>query len=254
MEAEMSVLGKTVMITGASRGIGEASAQAFAQAGANVVLLARGQDAIAKIAGDIGEGAMAIACDVSQFQEVQAAVAAAESRFGPVDVLINNAGALLPIDHIATSDPEDWGRVVDINLKGVYHGVRAVLPSMLERSAGTILNLSSGAAYSAVEAWSHYCASKAGALMLTRSIDHEYREKGIRALGLSPGTVATEMQRHIKASGINPVSRMNWSEHIPPEWPAKALLWMCEAESDEYLGVDIMLRDDDIRARLGLVP
>ncbi len=249
----MSVLGKTVMITGASRGIGEASAHAFAQAGANVVLLARGQDAIAKIADDIGEAAMAIACDVSRFQEVQAAVASAESAFAPVDVLVNNAGALLPIDHIATSDPEGWGRVIDINLKGVYHCVRAVLPSMLERRAGTILNLSSGAAYGPIEAWSHYCASKAGALMLTRSIDQEYGDQGIRALGLSPGTVATEMQRHIKASGINPVSQMEWSDHIPPEWPAKALLWMCEADADAFLGEDIMLRDEDIRARLGLV-
>ncbi|MEK6217007.1 MAG: SDR family oxidoreductase [Boseongicola sp.] len=249
----MSVLGETVMITGASRGIGEAAAHAFAHAGANVVLLARGQDAVAKIARDIGEAAMAIACDVSQFQEVQAAVACAESRFGPVDILINNAGALLPIDHIATSDPEGWGRVIDVNLKGVYHCVRAVLPSMLERAAGTILNLSSGAAYSPVEAWSHYCASKAGALMLTRSIDQEYRDKGIRALGLSPGTVATEMQGDIKASGINPVSRLEWSDHVPPEWPAKALLWMCGAEADAFLGEDIILRDEDIRARLGLV-
>jgi len=248
----MSVHGKTVIITGASRGIGEASAHSFAAAGANVVLLARGRDAIARVAGEIGETALSIPCDVSRYSEVRAAVAAAEGAFGAVDVLINNAGALLPVDHIATSDPDAWGRVVDINLKGVYHGVRAVLPTMLERGRGTILNLSSGAAYGPTEAWSHYCASKAGALMLTRSIDKEYRSQGIRALGLSPGTVATEMQRDIKASGINRVSRMDWSEHIPPEWPAKALLWMCGPEAEEFLGEDIKLRDEDIRAQLGL--
>ncbi len=248
----MSVHGKTVMITGASRGIGEASARAFSSAGANVVLLARGQDAIARIAGEIGPSALAIPCDVSRFLEVQTAVMAAEDAFGSVDILINNAGVVAPVDHISTSDPDAWSHVIDVNLKGVYYGVRAVLPGMLERGAGTILNLSSGAAYGPVEAWSHYCASKAGVFMLTRSIDKEYRDQGIRALGLSPGTVATEMQREIKASGINPVSRLEWSDHIPPEWPAKALLWMCGSEADEFLGADITLRDESIRARLGL--
>ena len=249
----MSVHGKTVMITGASRGIGEAAARAFANAGANVALLARGQDDIARIAGEIGKTALAIPCDVTRYQELLTAVTAAADAYGPVDVLINNAGAVTPVDHIATSDPEAWGHVIDINLKGTYHGVRAVLPSMLERGGGTILNLSSGAAYGPVEAWSHYCASKAGALMLTRSIDKEYRDRGIRAIGLSPGTVATEMQREIKASGINPVSRMDWSDHIPPEWPAKALLWMCEPEADAFLGEDVKLREEDVRARIGLV-
>jgi len=248
----MSVHGKTVMITGASRGIGEAAARAFADAGANVVLLARGQDAIARIAGEIGPSALAIPCDVSWFLELQTAVTAAEDAFGHVDILINNAGVVMPVDHIATSDPDAWSHVIDINLKGVYYGVRAVLPGMLERGTGTILSLSSGAAYSPVEAWSHYCASKAGVLMLTRSIDKEYRDQGIRALGLSPGTVATEMQRDIKASGINPVSRLDWSDHIPPEWPAKALLWMSGSEADEFLGEDITLRDESIRARMGL--
>ncbi|MDD9922486.1 MAG: SDR family oxidoreductase, partial [Boseongicola sp.] len=225
----MTVYGKTVMITGASRGIGEATARLFASEGANVVLLARGQDAIAEIAGEIGANALAAPCDVSRYSEVVAAVTAANDAFGPVDVLINNAGAIEPVAHIGAADPEAWGHVIDINLKGVFYGIRAVLPSMVERGGGTILNISSGAAYGPVEAWSHYCSSKAGALMLTRATDKEYRDKGIRSLGLSPGTVATEMQREIKKSGINPVSQMEWSDHIPPEWPAKALLWMCTA-------------------------
>ncbi len=252
MVAGMSVHGKTVMITGASRGIGAAAAQKFAQAGANVVLLARGQDAIARIAVEIGQAALAISCDVSRYSEVRAAVTASEEGFGHVDILVNNAGVVEPIAHLAASDPDAWGRVIDINLKGVYYGIHAVLPAMLERGQGTILNISSGAAYSPIEAWSHYCASKAGALMLTRAVDKEYRDKGIRALDLSPGTVATEMQSEIKSSGVNPVSRMEWSEHIPPEWPAKALLWMRRPEADEFLGDDVKLRNEDIRARLGL--
>ena len=248
----MEFHGKTVMITGASRGIGEAAARMFAAAGANVVLLARGQDAIAEIAGDIGEQALAIPCDVSRYQEVSTAVDAASDAFGGVDVLINNAGAIEPISHLASADPDAWGQVIDVNLKGVFYGMRAVLPGMLVRGSGTILNISSGAAYGPVEAWSHYCSSKAGALMLTRMGDKENRDKGVRVLGLSPGTVATEMQREIKASGVNPVSQLEWTDHIPPEWPAKALMWMCTADADEFLGADVSLRDEGIRERLGL--
>lgn len=88
--------------------------------------------------------------------------------------------------------------------------------------------------------------------MLTRCADNEARDKGLRILGLSPGTVATDMQRDIKASGINPVSQLAWSDHIPPEWPAKALVWMCGAEADEFLGTDISLREDSIRKKVGL--
>ncbi len=88
--------------------------------------------------------------------------------------------------------------------------------------------------------------------MLTQAADLENREHGIRILGLSPGTVATEMQREIKASGINLVSSLDWSDHIPPEWPAKALVWMCSAEADPFLGTDISLRDENIRSKVGL--
>ena len=124
---------------------------------------------------------------------------------------------------------------------------------MEQAGGGTILTISSGAAHGPVEAWSHYCASKAGAAMLTRCVDTEAQHKGIRAIGLSPGTVATEMQREIKASGVNPVSKLDWSDHIPPDWPARALLWMCGTDADEFLGQEISLRDPDIRKRIGLI-
>ena len=89
--------------------------------------------------------------------------------------------------------------------------------------------------------------------MLTRIGDEENRDHGVRVIGLSPGTVATEMQREIKASGVNPVSQLDWSVHIPPEWPAEALVWMCGSEADEYLGQDISLRDEGIRRAVGLI-
>ena len=227
---------KVVLITGASRGIGAEAARAFAGAGAKVALLARTEDRIAELAGEIGAAAIAIPCDVSRYWEMQAAVDATLQAFGRIDVLVGNAGVIEPISHLAEVEPDDWGKVIDINLKGVFNGMRAVLPGMLHQGGGTILTISSGAAHGPVEGWSHYCASKAGAYMLTRSADMEYRDRGIRVMGLSPGTVATQMQREIKASGINPVSRLDWSDHIPPDWPARALVWMCGAGADGYLG------------------
>ena len=250
----MSIVGKTVIITGASRGIGEAAAHVFAEAGANVALLARGLEAIERIAGDIGAAARAIACDVSSYDEVAGAVAEAEDAFGPVEVLINNAGAVEPVAHLSASDPTAWDKVIDINLKGVYYGMRTVLPGMISRGHGTILTVSSGAAHNPIEGWSHYCASKAGAAMLTAMVDKENRANGIRAMGLSPGTVATQMQKEIKASGVNPVSQMDWSEHIPPDWPARCLLWMCGSGAEGYVGQEISLRDESIRRQVGLIP
>lgn len=248
----MDMNGKSIMITGASRGIGAAAAREFAAAGANVVLVARSEDAVADLAGEIGPSALAVPCDVSRYWEVDAAVQAALKTFGRLDVLINNAGVIEPISPLLDSDPESWGHSVDINLKGVYNGMRAAMPVMIDAGGGTILSVSSGAAHGPVEGWSHYCAAKAGAAMLTRCVDKEARAQGIRALGLSPGTVATQMQREIKASGINPVSKLDWSDHIPPEWPAKALLWMCSAEADAHLGEELSLRDEDLRRKLEL--
>jgi len=89
--------------------------------------------------------------------------------------------------------------------------------------------------------------------MLTRCADKEAGEAGLRIMGLSPGTVATQMQREIKASGINPVSQLEWSDHIPPDWPARALLWMCGPEADGWVGSEISLRDEDIRRKVGLI-
>jgi len=248
----MDMTGKTVLITGASRGIGAETARVFADAGANVALLARSGESIKALAQEIGETAMAMTCDIADYAQVEAAVQACVKRFGGLDVLVGNAGVIAPIAHMWDADPAGWGRAIDINLKGAFHGMRAALPVMQKAGGGTILTLSSGAAHGPIEAWSHYCASKAGAAMLTACLDKEARDQGIRAMGLSPGTVATQMQREIKASGINPVSQLAWEEHIPADWPARALLWMCSADADEFVGTELSLRDEAIRQRVGL--
>ena len=244
----MDMTAKNVLITGASRGIGAETARVFAAQGANVGLMARSADAIAALAAEIGPQATAYPCDVTDYDGVAAVVA----DFGAVDVLINNAGVIEPIARMTDADPDGWGHALDINVKGVFNGMRAVLPAMIAAGGGSILTVSSGAAHGPMEAWSHYCASKAAANMLTQCLNLENASDGIRAIGLSPGTVATQMQREIKASGINRISDLAWEDHIPADWPARALLWMCSADADEFCGEEVSLRDAAICARAGL--
>lgn len=248
----MDLTGKVVVITGASRGIGEAAAYAFAQKGASVALLARSEDRISEIAANIGPQAIALACDVSSFETLSTAIDQVVSAFGRVDVLVGNAGVIEPIAYLSEADPDAWSKVIDINLKGIFYGMRACLPGMLAQGGGTIISISSGAAHGPMEAWSHYCASKAGAYMLTRCAHKEYAARGIRALGLSPGTVATQMQREIKQSGINRVSELDWTDHISPEAVAQALIWMCSPDADAHLGEDVSLRDEAVQVAAGL--
>lgn len=245
--------GKVVSITGASRGIGAAAARVFAAAGAKVALLARSGAEIETLAAEIGPDALAVVCDVAEWDSVQAAVAAVLARFGRLDVWIGNAGVIEPISRLADADPADWARAIQINLTGVFHGMRAVLPVMKAQGGGTVITISSGAAHNPLEGWSAYCASKAGAAMLTRAAHLEEGGHGLRIMGLSPGTVATDMQVKIKASGVNPVSQLDFAVHIPADWPAKCLLWMCGPAGDDWLGKEVSLRDEAVRRAAGLV-
>jgi NAD(P)-dependent dehydrogenase (short-subunit alcohol dehydrogenase family) len=247
---------KVAIITGASKGIGAATAKRMTELGVKVVLTARSQDALQELAEEIksnGGDAMAIACDVADYNQVNSAVAQAIMKFGKIDIVVNNAGLIDPIGHITDIAPEDWGKVIDVNVKGIFNMLHATLPGMEARGEGVVINISSGAAYGAMEGWSHYCSSKAAALMLTKTTHKEYATKGIRVVGLSPGTVATDMQVNIKASGINPVSTLETSDHIPPEWPAEAICWLATDDAREFDGGDVSLRDEAIRKRCGLV-
>jgi NAD(P)-dependent dehydrogenase (short-subunit alcohol dehydrogenase family) len=252
-KGRISMQGKCVVITGASRGIGAAAARAFSGLGAKVALLARSEAEIAALAAELGETALPICCDVGDFAEVQAALAAVVARWGRLDVLINNAGVIEPIAHLATADPADFARAVQINLNGVFYGMRAALPQMRAQGGGTIINVSSGAATNPLEGWGAYCSTKAAALMLTRVGHLEEAAHGIRVLGLSPGTVATEMQVKIKASGVNPVSQLDPAVHIAAEWPAKTLIWMCTSAANAWLGRDVSLREDVVQRAVGLL-
>lgn len=247
----MDLSGKTVLITGASRGIGEASVAEFAAAGAKVVLTARSEAEINRIAAPFGDQALAIAGDIADPLFVTTLINQTVSHFDGLEVVINNAAALHPIARIEDADINDWSKLIDINVKGVFYAAKAALPHMMKSGEGIILTVSSGAAQNPLEGWSAYCASKAAAAMMTRSFHLEYGWHGISSMGLSPGTVATQMQRDIKASGINPVSELEWSDHVPPSWPAKAMVYMCK-NAKQFAGQELALRDPDLRKAIGV--
>lgn len=247
---------KSAVVTGASRGIGEATAIELAAQGVNVVLAARSKNSLDDIVSriiDNGGTACAVECDVCDYEEVANAVTECVAQYGQIDILVNNAGLIDPIARLEDSDPNQWSNVVDVNLKGVYHGLRAALPLMKEQGSGVIVNVSSGAATSALEGWSHYCATKAGVLSLTKCAHKEFGDLGVRIVGMSPGTVATDMQISIKESGINPVSELEATDHIPVTWPAKTIAWLCTDAASEYAGTDFSIKTAEGRKLVGLV-
>jgi 3-oxoacyl-[acyl-carrier protein] reductase len=244
-----------VLVTGASRGIGEATAMALAKAGASVMLTARDGARIAAVATRIeaaGGRAATAACDVSDYAAVNAVVGETVARFGRLDALINNAGAIEPIVSVAAADPGAWAHNIQINLIGAFHCIRACLETMRAARRGTIVNISSGAAHRPLEGWSAYCAGKAGLAMLTRAVALEHAAEGIRVFGFAPGTIDTDMQVTIRASGMNQISKIPRGDLAPVAHPAKAIVYLCGAEADDLAGQELSLRDEDLRRRVGL--
>lgn len=247
-----SLSGKIILVTGASRGIGAAAAEALAKEGATLVLTARDTRQIESVAASIGPAASARACDVSDYAACAALVADIVARHGPLDGLINNAGVIEPIASIADSDPAAWARNVQINLVGAYNAIRAVLPGMIAAGGGTIVNISSGAAIRPLEGWSAYCSGKAGLHMLTRAVALETADKGIRVFGFQPGTTDTDMQVTIRASGVNPVSKIPREKLFPVAWPAQVIAYLCTPAADDLAGSEFSLNDETLRARAGI--
>ena len=248
----MSLNGKIALVTGASRGLGEGAARALAKEGAAVMLLARDSERVQTVAREIGGGAAALACDVSDYAAVERAVSATRKRFGGLDILVNNAGVIEPIADIASSDPAQWARNIQINLIGAYNVLRVVLDGMVKTGGGTLINVSSGAAYRPLEGWSAYCAGKAGLAMMTRSIALETKGRGIRTFGFSPGTIDTDMQVKIRASGMNMISQIPRANLSPVEHAVRGLLYLCDSASDDLIGEDASMRDEAFRKRIGL--
>ncbi len=246
--------GQVAIVTGASRGIGEAAAKTLAGLGVKVVLAARSLGKCEATVEDIrtaGGQAIAVACDVSDYSAVTNLIEKTSEAFGPPSILINNAGVIEPIGSILETDPADWAANININLMGVYHCTRAALRDLMHTD-GVIINISSGAAHHALEGWSAYCSGKAGVAMFTQATALEYAANGVRVFGFAPGTVDTDMQIKIKASGINQVSQMDRKDHAAASVPAQVIAYLCSPAAADLAGQELTIRDEVLRQRAGL--
>ncbi|SHH34812.1 3-ketoacyl-ACP reductase [Flavobacterium defluvii] len=197
---------KNALITGAGKGIGKAIAIALAKEGVNVILLARTQtdvDQLAVETNKLGVKSLALSADVSDINSVNAAVEKALTEFKTIDILINNAG-IGAFGKFMELEPADWERIIQVNLMGTYYTTRAVIPQMIERQTGDIINISSTAGLNGNAVTSAYSASKFAVLGLTDSLMQEMRKHNIRVTALTPSTVATDLAIDLKLTDGNP--------------------------------------------------
>jgi len=209
-----SLKGKVAIITGAARGIGKATATALAKEGVNVGLLARTESTLKEVATEIKSLGVKVAyatADVSSKEQVEAAISSLTNDLGAADILINNAG-IGNFGTLLEMDPEEWKSIVDTNLMGTYYVTRAVLPQLIEKNGGDIINISSTNGLSGAATSSAYSASKFGVIGLTESLAQEVRRNNIRVSALTPSTVATDL-----AIDTNLIKENDESKFMQPE-------------------------------------
>ncbi|GCL39216.1 MAG: SDR family oxidoreductase [Sphaerospermopsis kisseleviana] len=186
---------RRALITGASSGIGKATALAFAKAGIDVALVSRSQEkleGVAAVAKEIGVEAKAFTVDLGSVAQVKTKIQAIADEFGDIDILVNNAGIGYTAN-LSDTSLEDWQRVMDLNITSVFQCMMAIVPGMRQRGKGTIINIASIAAKQAFAGWGAYCVSKAGLLALSQTLAQEERVHGIRVTAICPGAVNTEI-------------------------------------------------------------
>ena len=188
----IDLTGQTAFVTGSTRGIGLAIARELHQAGARVAIVGRDQARAEAVAAELGERAAAVSCDVASAAQVDAAIAAAEAVLGPITVLVNNAGLTRDNLLIRLSDA-DWDQVLDANLKGAFHTMRAVAKGMMKRRQGRIINISGVVGIMGNKGQANYAASKAGLIGLTKAVAQEYASRNVLVNCVAPGFIETDM-------------------------------------------------------------
>ncbi|MHC8405823.1 SDR family oxidoreductase [Pseudomonas sp. TMB3-21] len=229
----MNIEGKVIVITGASSGIGEATARLLASRGAKVVLGARRTERLEKIAGDIrGSGGSAEyrALDVTDRQDVQDFIHFTVTRFGRVDVLVNNAG-VMPLSKLEALKVDEWDRMIDVNIRGVLHGIAATLPLMQTQRAGQIINIASIGAYAVSPTAAVYCATKYAVRAISEGLRQEVGGD-IRVTVIAPGVTESELAESISDEG----GRAEMAEFrkiaIPADAIARAIAYAVEQPAE----------------------
>jgi len=194
----IDLTGQTAFVTGSTRGIGRAIAEALYAVGARVTVVGREAARAQAVAAELGDRAVGVGCDVADGVQVEMAVAAAERALGPITILVNNAG--LTRDNILLRLSEaDWDAVLDANLKGAFHTTRAVIKGMMKRRAGRIINISSIVGLTGNKGQANYAASKAGLIGFTKSVAKEYASRGVLVNCVAPGFIETDMTAALPA-------------------------------------------------------
>jgi NAD(P)-dependent dehydrogenase (short-subunit alcohol dehydrogenase family) len=244
--------GQVALVTGAGRGIGRAIALALSQAGAAVAVCARSEEEVTAVATEIAgrDGrALAVRCDVTYRHEVEDMAAQMEAAIGPVDLLVNNAGQFGPIGPAAATDPDEWWQALEVNLRGPLYCARAVLPGMLARGRGRIVNVSTGAGFAAVPMMSAYSVSKAALYRLSENLAAETRGHGVMVFAINPGLVRTAISESALSCGEPSIER--WfrdafanQEDVPAESAASLVVYLASGAADVLSGRYIFATDD----------
>jgi NAD(P)-dependent dehydrogenase (short-subunit alcohol dehydrogenase family) len=239
--AEYRFDGKLAIVTGAGDGIGFASVEGFARGGARVICLdVKQADKAAARARELGAEAEAITMDVRNAAGWSKLVDDLTARFGVIDILVNNAGIAVAGDRATEVSEDVWDRILDINAKGVWLGMRAVLPGMIGRKRGKICNIASTAAHIGLKDAAAYCASKGAVLALTRQAGVQYAPNNVQINSVSPGTTMTGLQRDVTEAQraaflpLTPIGRFAASPEV-----AAVVLFLCSDGSSFMVGADI---------------
>lgn len=228
-----NIEGKIVLITGASSGIGEATARLLAAKGATVVLGARRLERLEQLAASITEAGGRAACralDVTNCDDTQAFVDFAEQRFGRIDVIINNAG-VMPLSRLDALKVEEWNRMIDVNIRGVLHGIAAGLPLMQRQRSGQFINIASIGAYAVSPTAAVYCATKYAVRAISEGLRQEVGGD-IRVTLVSPGVTESELAESISDEGARAAMNDFRRIAIPAEAIARAIAYAVEQPAD----------------------